>query len=203
MGKEPATEASASFERMLRSLTDRLLVDIHSFSRELNSETDFSHGDLQERVSQFERLFHQLHRTLSAPVEAMQATLAALEAHSNDFSSLQSHLSQGRREAPGAQVAEDVRDKFSRLANEWRTQSRFMSSSTDMMLVPAYQHIIGMGWGAVPLMLRELQEQSDPDHWFAALEAITEAAPVPEEQWGNIKAMADAWVEWGEREGHI
>lgn len=67
----------------------------------------------------------------------------------------------------------------------------------------AYQHIIGMGWDAVPLMLRELRDDPDPDHWFSALEAITEADPVPEEQWGNIKAMAAAWVEWGEREGCI
>ena len=98
---------------------------------------------------------------------------------------------------------ESTCEKFSRLAKQWQEQSAPMSSSTAMVLIPAYQHIIGMGWDAVPLMLRELRDDPDPDHWFSALEAITEADPVPEEQWGNIKAMAAAWVEWGEREGCI
>lgn len=98
---------------------------------------------------------------------------------------------------------ESARERFARLAKEWQEQSGFMSSSTDMTFVPAYQHIIGMGSVAVPLMLRQLRDDPNPAHWFAALEAITETNPVPAESRGNVKAMADAWVRWGEREGRI
>ena len=102
-----------------------------------------------------------------------------------------------------SELPESARERFSRLAQEWRKQSGFMSSSTDMTLVPAYQHIIGMGSVAVPLMLRQLRDDPNPAHWFSALEAITEANPVPDECRGNIKAMAEAWVQWGKREGCI
>ena len=97
--------------------------------------------------------------------------------------------------------SESIDDKFSRLAEEWREQARFMSSITDMALVPAYQQIIGMGRDVVPLLLRELRD--DPDYWFWALKAITGADPVPEENRGNISAMAEAWVRWGEQEGYL
>ena len=86
--------------------------------------------------------------------------------------------------------------------NDWEiSQSRL--ACWLLTLVPAYQHIIGMGESAVPLMLRELRDDPDPDHWFSALKAITEADPVPDEVRGNVKAMADAWVAWGEQEGYL
>jgi hypothetical protein len=67
-----------------------------------------------------------------------------------------------------------------------------------MAMLKPYQQIIGMGWPAVPLILEELQRE--PDQWFWALEAITDANPVLPESAGNVRLMAQAWVEWGKRQ---
>ena len=58
-----------------------------------------------------------------------------------------------------------------------------------------------MGWPAVPLILEELQRE--PDQWFWALEAITEENPVPPEARGNVRHMAQAWLEWGKQKGIV
>lgn len=65
---------------------------------------------------------------------------------------------------------------------------------------PAYQAIIGLGEPAVPLVLKELEQQ--PDRWFAALRAITGANPVREEDCGDVTRMAESWIEWGRANGY-
>jgi hypothetical protein len=95
----------------------------------------------------------------------------------------------------------DVRERFQRLAAKWKEQSRHMSNSAQMAMLPSYQQIIGIGDPAVPLLLEELRQE--PDHWFWALEAITLQNPVRTEVAGKVRLMALAWVEWGIREGYI
>ena len=70
-----------------------------------------------------------------------------------------------------------------------------------MAMLKPYQRIIGMGWPVVPLLLDELQRQ--PDQWFWALEAITDEDPVPPEAAGNVDLMAQAWINWGARQGLV
>ncbi len=93
----------------------------------------------------------------------------------------------------------DRRDRFRRLAAEWKQASRYLSNTAQMALLSPYQKIIGMGWDAVPLILEELQRE--PDQWFWALEAITDENPVPPEAAGNVRLMAEAWVAWGRKNG--
>jgi hypothetical protein len=102
------------------------------------------------------------------------------------------------RLAPAPDPA-SVRQRFQRLAAEWKAQSRYLSNSARMAMLKPYQRIIGMGWPAVPLILEELRRE--PDHWFWALESITEENPVPPQAAGNVRLMAQAWVEWGQRHG--
>ncbi len=64
-----------------------------------------------------------------------------------------------------------------------------------------YQRVISLGMPVVPYILAELAAQ--PDHWFWALSAITGIDPVPEEAAGNLRAMTQAWLKWGDREGFI
>lgn len=52
-----------------------------------------------------------------------------------------------------------------------------------------------MGEGAVPLLLAELRRE--PDDWFWALHAITGANPVPAASRGDLRAMTEAWLQWG------
>ncbi len=90
-------------------------------------------------------------------------------------------------------------ERFQRLAAEWKEQSRYLSNSAQMAMLKPYQRIIGMGWPAVPLILEEMRRQ--PGQWFWALEAITEENPVPVEALGNVRAMTQAWIEWGLKQG--
>lgn len=95
----------------------------------------------------------------------------------------------------------EVRERFRRLAAEWKNQTRHLSNTAQMAVLRPYQGIIGMGLPAVPLILEELRRE--PDQWFCALEAITEENPVPPEAAGNVRQMAQAWIDWGVRQGFL
>jgi hypothetical protein len=99
--------------------------------------------------------------------------------------------------APPAAISEEsvLAARFSNLAAEWKEATAYLSSTSAMIAHPAYQAIIKLGWPAVPLMLRDLNRE--PVHWFEALKAITGEDPVTRENWGNIPAMASAWLTWG------
>ena len=94
-----------------------------------------------------------------------------------------------------------LRDEFRSLAEQWREETGIFSFERQWAQHPAYNRILGMGEKAVPLILQELRER--PYHWFGALRTITGENPVPPEAAGNFGAMAEAWLEWGERKGHI
>lgn len=94
--------------------------------------------------------------------------------------------------------AEDA-DKFTRLAEQWHKERGVTSSLSEMFACPSYQQIIGMGEKALPLIFARLRrEGDDPDHWFAALGAITGQNPVPEDAYGDTLKMAGAWLSWAE-----
>ena len=95
----------------------------------------------------------------------------------------------------------ELRERFQRLATEWKTQSHYLSNTAQMAMLKPYQRIIGMGLPAVPLILEELQRE--PNQWFWALEAITDANPVPPVDAGKVRAMAQAWIDWGKAHGFI
>jgi len=90
---------------------------------------------------------------------------------------------------------------FHRLTDQWRRETRHMSSVHDIIMHPAYQQIIGLGEKAIPLILNELRERLD--HWFWALMMITRESPVPQEEYGKMTLMRDIWLEWGKRKGYI
>ncbi len=96
---------------------------------------------------------------------------------------------------------DSVEHKFARLRDEWKSTRGPASSSAKLAMHPAYQSIIGMGFDAVPFILRELA--ANLDGWFWALRAITEEDPVPELDRGNGEAMRQAWLKWGKDRGLI
>jgi hypothetical protein len=95
----------------------------------------------------------------------------------------------------------DIRERFRRLAAEWKEKSRYLSNTAQMAMLRPYQRIIGMGMPVVPLILEELKRE--PDQWFWALEAITGENAVPSEAAGKVSLMARAWVEWGAQRGLV
>jgi hypothetical protein len=90
---------------------------------------------------------------------------------------------------------------FEMLADQWERETRNLSSPNSAVRHPAYQRIIDMGRLAVPWVLRRLAEY--PGFWFKALSEMTQERndPVRPEMYGDVLAMRDAWLRWGEKHG--
>ena len=96
-------------------------------------------------------------------------------------------------------VDAELANRFRLLRDAWKAQSRYLSNTAQMAMLWPYQQIIGMGPAAVPLILAELDRETD--HWFWALEAICGENPVPPEAAGKVEQMARAWLDWGQQKG--
>ncbi len=90
---------------------------------------------------------------------------------------------------------------FETLLQEWKRETRFLSSTTEIAMHPAYQRIIGLGPQVIPYILHEIQRE--PGHWFWALTALTGETPYRPEEQGRIASMTDAWLRWGRENGWI
>lgn len=99
-------------------------------------------------------------------------------------------------DVPAARAA-----RFAERTRQWKEQKQFMSSVSQMAMLPTYQRIIGMGPSALPLIFKELDQQ--PDHWFWALASITGEDPVPQEHRGKIGIMRQAWLDWARASGYF
>jgi hypothetical protein len=101
------------------------------------------------------------------------------------------------KEAPGpSDVAESLGERFSRLARQWKAHRGPTSSLSKIANDPAYQEIILMGVTVVPHILAALE--AEPDFWFAALRRITGANPITPDIQGDLHAMTQAWLKWGQ-----
>lgn len=98
-------------------------------------------------------------------------------------------------------ATETIEDRFLRLAAKWQQETAHHSSSSLRDNHPAYREIIGMGKAAIPLLLRDLEQNRR--RWFAALKAITGADPVPPADAGKLSRMTEAWLQWGKENGWI
>jgi hypothetical protein len=99
------------------------------------------------------------------------------------------------------QTLPDLQSRFDVLVQQWKNDTRPLSSPTAMERHPAYQEIIGIGQAAVPLLLRDLQRE--PDFWFSALHALTGADPMLPEHQGKVIAIAADWIQWGKEHGYL
>lgn len=95
---------------------------------------------------------------------------------------------------------EVTRLRFLLLLEKWHRERGPASSISTIVRCDSYQQIINMGKRALPLILARLEQEGDkPDHWFIALESITGENPIPENAYGNMLKMAEAWFSWAER----
>lgn len=113
-----------------------------------------------------------------------------------ELGSVQVHLA-----FPASSIRDRRRERFGRLARQWREETQWLSSTTEISMHPAYQAIIGMGDDALPLILQELR--SNCGHWYWALKAISNADPVPPDDRGIVRRMKAAWLRWGEQTGKL
>jgi len=91
--------------------------------------------------------------------------------------------------------------RFQRLVVEWKEERNPYSSDPAQDATRSYLKIIGIGPPAIPLILNEMQRQ--PDQWFVALNALTDADPVRAEHRGNFREMINDWLDWGRANGHL
>lgn len=100
---------------------------------------------------------------------------------------------------PVSSIRDRRRDTFNRLTAEWRSDTRFLSSPSQIAMHPAYQAIIGMGPDALPLIFKHLR--SHGGQWFWALSAISNEDPVRPSERGRIAEMRAAWLRWADKKG--
>lgn len=116
--------------------------------------------------------------------------------YGTEFENIHPHPVLARREqSGGAFVFRPLSEIFAELAVQWKEDTWFLSSSTQISRHPAYRKIIDMGYAAIPLILQDLQRT--PDQWFVALNSITGENPVREDDAGIVDSMRDAWLQWG------
>src|SRR5436190_15576479 len=95
---------------------------------------------------------------------------------------------------------DELRRRFTQLADEWERAVAYLSDSTLREAHPAYRAIVALGPAVVPLLLADLERTHR--HWFAALAELTGANPVAPGDAGRIRRMAEAWVRWGREHGY-
>lgn len=91
---------------------------------------------------------------------------------------------------------------FPELAAQWRAETAHYSDMERSAAHPIYRALIALGYRVVPFMLNDLRRQ-EPGFWFIALAEITGENPIPQEDRGNIRRMAAAWLKWGEQHGYL
>lgn len=104
------------------------------------------------------------------------------------------------KQSTASRPAESIEQRFRRLESLWTAETGYLSDPTEIANHPAFQEIIGMGDGVVPLMMRDLEER--PRLWVWALADITGVDPVPASDQGNIAKMSAAWLHWGKEHGY-
>ena len=97
------------------------------------------------------------------------------------------------------EVSRPIQERFRELKEDWKSKTRHLSNTAQISLVFPYQMIIGMGPQVIPLILSELEKETD--HWFWALEAIAGENPVAKNEAGDMEASARAWILWGKQNG--
>ena len=96
-------------------------------------------------------------------------------------------------------IDQHLETEFNSLAKQWREDTLYYSSLTDICFHPAYQTIMAMGREALPFVFRELEKQ--PDHWFYALKFM-----VREDVAKGAVNLAEArlrWLDWARREKYL
>jgi hypothetical protein len=107
----------------------------------------------------------------------------------------QAHVVVTHRAAPDVAV----RQRFAELTTQWSSETALESSVNRKAMNWAYQQIIGLGPDVLPLILAELEQETDD--WFWALAAI--AGEDPAEGAETLDSAAEAWLDWGRRKGYL
>lgn len=98
-------------------------------------------------------------------------------------------------------TGESTEQQVLRLLRQWREETAYLSSSTAITTHPAYQELIALGPAALPFLFRDLEQTRD-GHLSKVLTEITGAHPIPAEQRGQVRAIAETWLRWASDNGY-
>jgi hypothetical protein len=88
-----------------------------------------------------------------------------------------------------------------KLIGQWKKETQFMSSPSQMTAVPSYWELLRLGDEAVPFLLHDLRKSASD--LFVVLQNITGDNPVPAQSYGKLDEIVDAWVQWGISHNYI
>jgi hypothetical protein len=90
-------------------------------------------------------------------------------------------------------------DKFWQLVRQWEFDTKFQSSSSQILSHPSVAAIIQMGQEVIPLAVKALK-----DNWFMAfvLHKVTGDWPVKDECAGNAPKIIESWRKWAKKHGY-
>jgi hypothetical protein len=97
---------------------------------------------------------------------------------------------------------QSVAQRFQGLATQWNAATRYRSNTHALRNHPVYQELVALGEPVIPLILAELERESNVS-WFRVLTAITGENPLPPALSGRVDAMARAWLDWGRQRGYV
>ena len=89
--------------------------------------------------------------------------------------------------------------EFRVLTSKWRHETAIHGNLSKIVMHPAYQRIMAMGKGVIPLILQELSNKGG--HWFWALHHLVPEGTDPAEGISGIEEATRAWLDWGEAKG--
>jgi hypothetical protein len=96
---------------------------------------------------------------------------------------------------------ENIEQHVMRLLSWWRDETAYLSSSAGITEHPAYLELIALGPLALPFLFHDLERTGD-GHLSKALTAITGARPIPPEERGQVRKIAESWLRWARENGH-
>ena len=96
---------------------------------------------------------------------------------------------------------DELQATFDQLADQWRKETEFHSSSYFITNHPAYCRIVEMGESALPLIFRAIETR--PYLWYYALHDIVGSSlDFASEDIGVPKKIHAAWLKWGRENGY-
>lgn len=94
-------------------------------------------------------------------------------------------------------VVNEDEKRFLALAEKWKDETGFYSTTHQKVYNKNYLTIISMGMDVLPYILKDLKN-GGTWHWHTALSIIADYNPLPKEELNNGRKLKDAWIRWGE-----
>jgi hypothetical protein len=88
---------------------------------------------------------------------------------------------------------------FQAAPSEWKRETGFVSSVSEITSHPAFRRIVAWGRSSIPYILQDLSRR--PSLLTIALGEITGEDPVPAHATGRVTEMSKSWLAWGEKNG--